>query len=127
MTDLVYRWYRSTGITYDIKKGCGVLLPANLTALSDEALQQAIVAEMVHLHASGAGMRLELSPQAAFAVVAMCQLGLRHPQASASEAATLVRDFIQYARGKFLPYAPAIAEAISRGADPDRDKEVISA
>lgn len=104
-----------------------MLLPENLTALSAEELLRALTAEMQQLHDSGAGMRLELHPGTAFAVVAMCQLGLRHPGTVNNASSDLVRDFIQYVRGKFLPYAPAIAEAISRGNNPAHDEEPIRA
>jgi hypothetical protein len=76
---------------------------------------------MQQLHDSGAGMRLEVSPAHAFAVVAFVQLGLRHPDASANASAPLAREFTEYVRAKFEPHAPAIAEAIRRGNDPEHD------
>jgi hypothetical protein len=100
-----------------------VVLPLEeLTGLSDEDLQKTLISEMVRLHESGAGMRLELAPEVAYAVVAMCQLGLRHPRAG-GVTAQLAGDFIQQVRGKFLPHAPAVAESIRRGNDRAFDKE----
>jgi hypothetical protein len=99
-----------------------VLLPETLTALGTEELLQAVSAEMMHLHAAGAGVRLEIHPAMAFAVVAMCQLGMRHPGAETNGSTPLVKEFIDLVQTKFLPWAPAIAEAIRRGNDPACDR-----
>jgi hypothetical protein len=89
--------------------------------LTSEDLLRRLTAEMIELKTSGAGMRLEIAPETAFAVVACVQLALRHPHANLGPAADLVRDFIEYVRAKFEPHAPAIAEAIRRGNEPERD------
>jgi hypothetical protein len=99
------------------------LLPVDLTGVNAEDLLQEITREITQLHESGAGMRLEIHPATAFAVVAMCQLALRHPGTLTNSSTILVEDFIQYARGKFLPFAPAVAEAIRRGNIPMHDTE----
>lgn len=90
-------------------------------ALTSEELLRRTTQEFIALRDSGAGMWLELHPAAAFAVVAFCQLGLRHPDASANASAPLVEQFIEYVRAKFEPHAPAIAEAIRRGNEPEHD------
>jgi len=90
-------------------------------ALTSEELERRVVEEMRALNESGAGMRLELHPAAAFAIVAFCQLALRHPQAAEYESAANVKRFIEYVRAKFEPHAPAIALAIERGNDPEHD------
>lgn len=81
---------------------------------------QAVTAEMRALHFHRAGMRLDVEPAVAFAVVAMCQLGLRHPQVN-GPAAQRAQEFIEYVRAKFEVAAPAIAEAIRRGNDAASD------
>lgn len=96
---------------------------ADLANVSGEDLLRRLTAEMQHLHDTGAGMRLELHPATAFAVVAMCQLALRHPGTSANASTDLVKDFIQMVRGKFAPFAPALAEAIRRGNQQQYDTE----
>jgi hypothetical protein len=89
--------------------------------LTSEDLLRRLTAEMIELKTSGAGMRLEIAPETAFAVVACVQLALRHPHANLGPAADLVRDFIEYVRAKFEGHAPAIAEAIRRGNEPEHD------
>lgn len=91
--------------------------------LTGDQLLAKLTREMLHLHDSGAGMRLEVHPAAAFAVVAMCQLGMKHPGTLTNQSRHLVEEFIEYTRAKFEPYAPAIAEAISRGNNPEHDVE----
>jgi hypothetical protein len=92
-----------------------------VTELSSEELLRRLTAEMVRLHDSGAGMRLEIAPETALAVVAYVQLALRHPQANLGPSARLVEQFIEYVRAKFEPHAPAITEAIRRGNEPEYD------
>jgi hypothetical protein len=87
----------------------------DFSTLSESELLQAVTAEMRALYANRIGMRLEIEPSVAFSVVAMCQLGLRHPQAGAGANANLVREFIEYTRAKFEALAPAVSEAIRRG------------
>jgi hypothetical protein len=87
----------------------------DFSKLSESELLEALTAEMRALYEKRAGMRLEIEPSVAFSVVAMCQLGLRHPQAGAGASADLVREFIEYTRAKFEPLAPAVSEAIRRG------------
>lgn len=95
----------------------------DFSKLSESELLEALTAEMRSLHANRIGMRLEIEPSVAFSVVAMCQLGLRHPQAGAGAGANRVREFIEYARAKFEPFAPAVSEAIRRGDDSAHDHE----
>jgi hypothetical protein len=87
-----------------------------MNELTSEELLQRVTQEMIDLRTSGAGMRLEIAPEAAFAVVAMCQLGLRHPDATTGAAAEMVREFIDLVELKFARgSAPHVAEAIRRG------------
>lgn len=93
----------------------------SLSVLSNEELFRHLAGEMITLSQAEVGVRLDVAPEVAFAVVAMCQLGLRHPTASAGASAPLVEEFIEYVRAKFEPHAPAIAEAIRRGNNPQYD------
>jgi hypothetical protein len=97
-----------------------------MKGLTSEELLRRLTAEMVRLHDSGAGMRLDIAPETAFAVVACVQLALRHPQANLGHSARLVEQFIEYVRAKFEPHAPAIAEAIRRGNDPVFDEAEVA-
>jgi DNA-directed RNA polymerase subunit RPC12/RpoP len=90
-------------------------------ALTSEELLARVTAEMIELRDSGAGVRLEIEPAAAFAVVACVQLALRHPHANLGPSAALVHEFIELVRAKFEPHAPAIALAIERGDLPQYD------
>lgn len=92
-----------------------------MTELGSEQLLVRVTAEMRHLHDSGAGMRLEIEPAVAFAVVAMVQLALRHPE-SQGASAEMAGGFVELVRRKFEPHAPAIAEAIRRGNDQQHDE-----
>jgi hypothetical protein len=96
-------------------------ITGELQRLDSEELLRRLTAELTQLHDSGAGMRVEMHPATAFAVVAMCQLALRHPGTLTNASRELVQDFIQMVRGKFAPYAPALAEAIRRGDHPEND------
>ena len=98
-------------------------MPEILSELTREELFRELTTEMMQLHASRAGMRLEIEPAVAFSVVAHVQLGLRHPDVQGTASAKLAEEFVEYVRAKFEPYAPAIAEAIRRGGDPDYDDE----
>jgi hypothetical protein len=91
-------------------------------APTPEELERRVLDEMRELNDAGAGMRLELHPAAAFAIVAFCQLALRHPRAAEFESAANVTRFIEYVRAKFEPHAPAIALAIERGNSPEHDR-----
>lgn len=92
-----------------------------MNTLPSEELQRRVLAEMRALDTSGAGLSLEIGCPTAFAIVAFCQLALRHPAAAQYDAAAHVTRFIDYVRAKFEPHAPAIAEAIRRGNDPQHD------
>ncbi len=82
--------------------------------LSNDDLLRGIQEEMLLLRQEEVGVRLEISPEMAFAACAMLQLALRHPEAAAGPSAALVRDVIQIIAKKFAPF-PAIYEAIRRG------------
>lgn len=89
--------------------------------LSSEELLRDLTAEMLMLRQAEVGMRLEISSEHSFAVVAACQLALRHPNYT-GPSRELVEQFVEYVRAKFAPHAPAIAEAIRRGNEPVYDE-----
>lgn len=92
-----------------------------MAKLTHGELLAMVTQEMIDLEACGALMPLEMSPESAFVVVAMCQLGLRHPAFHGSRFADLARAFVKYVEVKFRCHAPAVAEAIRRGNDPQYD------
>lgn len=79
----------------------------------NEELFRVALAEIEALHNSRAGVRLELTPLAAFQLVAGLQVALRHPHVPVAVAAAL-RDVAGKVEAKFQPY-PATAEIIKRG------------
>lgn len=89
--------------------------------LSNDNLLSALTAEMQQLAQQEVGVRLDVHPEVAFAVVAMLQLALRHPDAGAGPTGVLVRSFIDLVKGKFAPF-PAISEALRRGDNSQYDE-----
>lgn len=80
---------------------------------NEDNLLQSIQEEMLTLRQMEVGIRLEISPEQAFAVAAFVQLALRHPNAGGS-GADLARSVVDQIQQKFLIF-PAISAALAKG------------